>query len=185
MAKDSPAHIYQILRQAGFSDQGAVTMTAIAGAESEDDPAAIGDRGLVDAVWGPSVGLFQVRTLKAQTGSGTVRDINALAGDELDQARAAYVISKGGTDFSPWTTFRTGAYRKFLNVAKGLGGLASSAASAVTGDPAGTVRNLAVTGLFLVGGLGLVVAGTLVVAKPQLERAQSAAVKAAKVAILK
>jgi hypothetical protein len=67
-------------------------------------------------VWGPSVGLFQVRTLHNPQDYGAesvVRDISGLR-DPAFQARAAYVISKGGTDWSPWSVYRSGAYRQYL-----------------------------------------------------------------------
>lgn len=37
--------------------------------------------------------------------------------DPLCSFQAAYQISSGGTDFSPWTTFKSGAYTKYLNPA--------------------------------------------------------------------
>jgi hypothetical protein len=189
MATDSPEHVYAVLRQAGFSDQGAVTMTAIAGAESGYQLGVLGDQKLQTDVWGPSVGLFQIRTLKADTGTGSIRDLSTLAGDELAQARAAYQISKGGRDFSPWTAFRTGAYRKFLQGLSGLGGAFASAAgnavTAVTGSASGAVRNLTLTGAALLAGLGLIVAGALVAARPALQSTERAAVKVGKLAVLK
>ena len=35
--------------------------------------------------------------------------------DPLFNARAAFAISKGGTDFSLWSTFRDDAYKKYLD----------------------------------------------------------------------
>lgn len=193
MAKDSPEHIYQILRQAGFSAEGAVTMTAIAGAESGYDTGVLGDTKLVDATWGPSVGLFQIRTLKGKTGSGDVRDISALAGDELAQAKAAYAISKGGTDFTPWSVFNSGAYRKFLDAVRGavgkLGDAATGAASKLTGglvdQAAGAVRNLAVSGLFLLGGAALIIGGLALTSRPAAQRVDAVAARVGKAVILK
>lgn len=34
--------------------------------------------------------------------------------DKLTNAKAAVAISKGGTNFEPWTTYKTGAYKKYL-----------------------------------------------------------------------
>ena len=34
--------------------------------------------------------------------------------DPAYAAQAAFLISKGGTDFTPWTMFRNGQYKRFL-----------------------------------------------------------------------
>ena len=103
--------------KAGFTDQAAVTIVAIGKRESGWDTTAQGDIGIQDATWGPSAGVFQIRTLKAQTGTGGDRDLQALIpgavagqpgsgrGDLDRQARAAFVISSGGANFTPWSTF--------------------------------------------------------------------------------
>src|SRR3954452_14054737 len=90
-------------------------MTAIAQAESGGNPAAVGDVGLQNGTWGPSVELFQVRTLKAETGTNHDRDIHHLMGDLHAQVRAAFNISDHGRNFGPWTTFTSGSYHKFLD----------------------------------------------------------------------
>jgi len=90
-------------------------MTAIAQAESGGNPAAVGDVRLQNATWGPSVGLFQVRTLKSETGTDQDRDIHHLMGDLRAQVHAAYEISDQGRNFQPWSTFTSGSYRQFLD----------------------------------------------------------------------
>lgn len=132
MARRSPGEIYQAARAAGFGMASAITMTAIALAESGGDDAAVGDVGLQDSKWGPSVGLWQVRTLKSDTGRGTDRDIVALQGSVGRQAQAAYAISNRGTNYSPWAVWTSGAYRQFLGQAQAAGG-----ASAQQLPPAG------------------------------------------------
>lgn len=67
-------------------------------------------------VWGPSVGLFQTRTLHYPEEYGTngiVRNIEALR-DPVFQAQSAYVISGGGENKSPWSVYNNGSYRQFL-----------------------------------------------------------------------
>lgn len=95
---------------AGFSGDALVTIVAIAGRESGYNESAIGDVGIEDATWGPSVGLYQIRTLKAQTGTGGDRDVNALMpgghGDPRRQSIAAWAISANGTNFVPWSTYK-------------------------------------------------------------------------------
>ncbi len=119
MTRRSPDEVYATLLAAGFTEASARTMQAIAGAESGYDDTAQGDQNVEDNTWGSSYGLFQIRTQKDQTGTGGDRDISRLAASDLEQARAAYDISAGGTDFSPWTTWRTGAYTQFLDTGGG------------------------------------------------------------------
>jgi hypothetical protein len=111
----TPSQIYTLLLDGGFSQHDARIMTAIAQAESARDPGAVGDVRLENHTWGPSVGLFQVRTLKAETGRGTDRDIEHLMGNPRAQVTAALHISSHGNNFRPWSTYTSGSYRKFLD----------------------------------------------------------------------
>jgi hypothetical protein len=182
MAKLTPVQVYTLLRQAGFGPAAAVTETAIAGAESGWDDRNLGDVSLENSTWGPSYGLFQIRTLKAETGKGTDRDISRLANDAA-QAKAAYDISKGGTDFSAWTTYTRGTYQNFLAQATAAaGGQAAGVTSSPVGLPgvpdpsaiAGQVltgaRSIAVEIAFAVLGAGLVYVGLISLAKPGVDR---------------
>lgn len=104
--------------QAGFSGDALVTIVAIGHRESGWDERAQGDISIMDATWGPSVGVWQIRTLNAQQHTGSDRDFFALIpggtpgqpgtgnGDLARQARAAWAISSGGTNFQPWSTFK-------------------------------------------------------------------------------
>jgi hypothetical protein len=192
MAKRSPAQVYRDLRAAGFGPAQALTMTAIAGAESGWRVDARGDVSLQDDTWGPSYGLYQVRTLKAETGTGRPRDLVALT-DPQHQAAAAYAISRGGRDFSPWTVYRTGAYREFLaaagEAARGAGELvgglvdaATGAAGELAGDVAGGglveralsgVRGLVLQGLVVALGAALVAAGAWRASHPARRRVRA------------
>lgn len=196
MAKRLPADVYADLLAAGFPPDQATVMTAIAGAESGYDDTALGDVQLQDATWGPSFGEFQIRTLKAATGTGSPRDISALAGDDQAQAAAAYQISQGGRDFTPWSVFTSGAYQAFLPAAQQAattqataGGdkpwptwgpqwlpwnWPSDAANAAAGAALGGARSIAVEAVFIIAGLGLVVAGLVVVGRPASARARGA-----------
>jgi len=118
------AQAYQYARQAGFAPDTATIAAAIGMAESGLRTNARGDVGLETSYWGPSVGLMQIRTVKAQTGKSTDRDISRLD-DPLQNMVAAYDISGHGKDFSPWTTYTSGKYRQFL-------GQSSSAASSTS-----------------------------------------------------
>jgi len=169
----SPRQIYDELRAVGYSDAAAVVQTAIALAESGGDDTNLGDVGLETAQWGPSFGLYQIRTLKGETGSGSDRDVSWLAASDLNQAHGAYDISKHGTDFTPWSTYTSGAYSKFLPDARaaaaGAGaGVLAAAPGQVGPDWApwnwgssldaatARARDIALLGLFVVLGLALV-----------------------------
>jgi hypothetical protein len=50
--------------------------------------------------------------------------------------KSAYSITKGGTDFSQWTTFTSGAYSKFTNtVQSALGSNNTTTTPPATGNP--------------------------------------------------
>lgn len=88
-----------LAKYVGFPDPRLAA--AIALAESGGVPNALGDSG-------SSVGLWQVH-LPAwpQYSRGDMAN-------PLKNARAAYRISKGGRDFRPWSTYKTGKYRGYL-----------------------------------------------------------------------
>lgn len=134
MSERPPADVYRDLTAAGFPPQAAVVLTAIAGGESGWNPTDLGDLNLQDATWGPSYGIYQIRTVKAQTGTGSVRDIQWLAASPANQAKAAFAISQGGTDFTPWTVYTTGKWRQFLSTAQSA---ATGTVDAVTTDAGG------------------------------------------------
>lgn len=118
------AQVYGYARGGGFNQAEAVIATAIAQAESGNRTDAVGDTTLQNATWGPSYGLWQVRSLKAESGKGTSRDGTRLT-DPAFNARAAYAIYKGRGGWNNWSTYKDGAYAKNL-----------TGAQAVTGTPA-------------------------------------------------
>jgi len=203
MARRTARQIYDDLTGAGFTPAAAVTMTAIALAESGGDDTARGDIALQNATWGPAFGLYQIRTLKADTGRGTDRDINALTSDDA-QARAAYSISGRGTDFSPWSAFTSGAYRRYLDTVQAAVGVHASTTGGPAADavPAGfgldprdwpsealtQVRPVLIEGAFVLLGLTLVGLGLVRTFQPalqeKLDRTREGAEKAAKLVML-
>lgn len=100
-------------REAGFTGEALVTIVAIARAESGFDASVLGDIGLQDDTWGPSVGLLQIRSLKKERGTGGTRDELANLSPAAN-ARAAWEISSHGRVFTPWSVFGSGAYRNHL-----------------------------------------------------------------------
>lgn len=97
--------IARLAYDAGIHDVTDLTKAiAIAFAESNGNPNAIGDVTRQTATWGPSYGLWQIRSLKAESGKGTVRDGTRLT-DPVFNAKSMYSISHGGKDWGPWTTW--------------------------------------------------------------------------------
>lgn len=113
-AQLSPAQLAGYSEQAGASQAQALISTAVAEAESGGNTQALGDVSLQDGTWGPSVGAWQIRTVKAQTGTGGTRDLNALYGQPAKQVQSAKDISGGFTNWNPWSTYTSGAYRQYL-----------------------------------------------------------------------
>jgi cell wall-associated NlpC family hydrolase len=99
----SAREIYRVARMAGFSPDQAATMTAIALAESGGNTAAHNPNGE------NSKGLWQINVAAHRDLAGT----NLY--DPLENANAAYRVSRGGADMSPWTTTHGGARAKYLS----------------------------------------------------------------------
>lgn len=185
--KRTASQIYAANRAAGFSVANAIVLTAIALAESGGDDTALGDVGLENNTWGASYGLYQVRTLKAQTGTGQTRDISWLAASDANQAAAAFQISRGGQDFSPWTTYTSGRYQQFLGQAQAAAQASPSAAAATlaaapgmgSSSTASGVRDIAVQAVFVILGVGLVGYGVYRAVAPTVKPLARKAVKAA------
>lgn len=125
MSRLSFDEVYALARGAGLAPHAATVATAIAAAESSNNPAAVGDVALEDATWGPSVGLWQIRSLKAERGTGKTRDVTRLKRPAFN-ARSMASISNGGKNFAPWSTYTSGAYRKHLAEASAISGVVVS-----------------------------------------------------------
>lgn len=109
--------IAQVAYNAGFRGDALVKATAIALAESGGRPDAHGDITLQDSTWGPSVGLWQVRSINKQYGTGNTRDAT-INTDPNRNAANAFSISNGGKNFAPWSTYTKGRYTQFLHAAQ-------------------------------------------------------------------
>jgi lysozyme-like protein len=95
------ARIAELARDAGFPESTIAKAVAVARCESGFRARAVGDGHLVDLTWGPSIGVWQIRSRHADFGTGRPRDASRLI-DPAFNARAAYAISGGGTDWSAW-----------------------------------------------------------------------------------
>ena len=108
------ADLRSILAQAGFSGHALDMAYAIAMAESGGNAHAHnGNAGTGDN----SYGLFQINMLGSM-GPERLRQYGLSSNDDLfdavRNAKVAYEMSRGGTDWSPWSTFKSGAYRTYL-----------------------------------------------------------------------
>lgn len=94
------AQLMGIWQQAGGNPHAAAMAAAIAMAESGGNSAAYGvnHNGSTDR------GLWQINSIH---GAQSTFDI-------MGNARAAVAISSNGTNWRPWTTYNTGAYRQYL-----------------------------------------------------------------------
>lgn len=112
------ASLMSILQQAGFRGEGLKMAYAIAMAESGGRANA---HNSVGNSAGTDRGLFQINSYYHSEVSDS-QAYNALA-----NAKAAYRISHGGTNWSAWSTYHNGAYKQFYggssaNVSGGGGG---------------------------------------------------------------
>jgi hypothetical protein len=95
-------------RTAGFTGENFVVAVAVAMAESRCDPAAQG----VNPGHSIDRGLWQINDYYHPDVSDTC------AYDPLCNARAAYRISDSGTDWTPWSTYKSGSYLQFMSQAR-------------------------------------------------------------------
>lgn len=136
---------------AGFRGAALETALAVAAAESglnanaEGDVALAGQKAPNGKTWGHSYGLWQIRTLIEEFGSGSPRDRKALV-DAGHQARSAYAISAGGSNWRPWSVYTSGAYRKHLEAARAAAGArAGRGGSGSTATHAGGIPSTTTT----------------------------------------
>lgn len=170
MADYSVVDLMNAVRAAGFSGMTAYVMGAVSLAENTsrkllevntagNTPVGSRDRGpfMINDYWHPDV-------------------TDQCAFDLNCAAKAAYKISGGGTTFSAWTTYRSGAYLSHLSEVQGVASTPSSSAAdsstnSVTATPASLklgpltiptpsdVRKIVLTGVFVAGGVAMIVMG--------------------------
>lgn len=115
MAKLSASYVARLALQ-HLNPDAAIIAVAIAKAESNFEETAVGDVHLQNETWGPSFGLWQVRSLKAEAGKGTTRDGTRLQ-EATFNAKSMSTISRGGTYWTPWSVYKSGAYERHLGMA--------------------------------------------------------------------
>lgn len=122
--------LYAYATQAGFTGNARDNIVAIAMAESGGNPTA---QNCNNPGGSCDRGILQINNQFHPEVS------DKCAYNPLCAFTAAFSISNGGTDFSPWTTFKSGAYTKFLNpggptypTLSSTGGISSSLISGLT-----------------------------------------------------
>lgn len=105
MAVLSQTQLAKLWVQAGGNPAKAGEASAIAMAESRGNT----DAEDHDSNGTTDLGPWQINTVHTQFNP------QSLINNPLYNAKAAVIISNNGTDFGPWVTFQTGAYKKFLS----------------------------------------------------------------------
>lgn len=95
------ADLRNLALQTGFPASKAGTAAAVGMAESSGRPDAYNPKDP-----GGSYGLMQIN---AKAHPDLPRTF-----DPTENMREAFSVSRGGQDFSPWSTFKSGAYRRFM-----------------------------------------------------------------------
>ncbi len=128
---------------AGIHDASTLAQAiAIARAESGFNPTATNSSKNNDK-WGSAVGLWQIRSLNAETGTGSIRDAKALVLPSFN-AKAMFEISKGGKDWGPWEVWPLIAAPFIILYAPTAGAvIAEKKAGGAAGDAIGGVVDTA------------------------------------------
>jgi len=110
-----------LARKVGFVPYNARIMAAICLCEAPPQNSTerlvdfdrIGDQDLANDVWGYSYGGAQIRSLRAERGTGKWRDQDRLLDPEFN-LRAARYIKIAADSFRPWSTYTSGMYKAYL-----------------------------------------------------------------------
>jgi len=112
--KLDPERIAQLAYDAGFRGRDLEVAVAVAGGDTRIH----GDTGIQDRTWGPSVGLWQIRSLHADRGTGRTRDELANVRPAVNARHARAIWRERGGSFAAWSAYTNGSYRQYLDVAR-------------------------------------------------------------------
>lgn len=156
----------------GFSIQDLINLAAGAGCSQPEKAAAIamaessGNPGAHNPVApDDSYGLWQINMigrLGPERRAGFGISSNTALYDPATNARAMVAVSKGCTNFTPWTTYTSGAWQRFLTGSSG-GGISPEPPDAPGGDSNGATTITSPVDLFS-GASPLVILGALAAA---------------------
>ena len=109
------SQLVELLKAVGFKGKGLRTAWAVAKAESNGRPFAFnGNTKTGDS----SFGIFQINmlgTLGPDRRDKFDLDLNAELFSPVKNAEIVYHMTKGGTDWSSWSSYLKGAHYKWLN----------------------------------------------------------------------
>jgi len=109
------SQLVELLKAVGFTGKGLRTAWAVAKAESNGRPFAFnGNTKTGDS----SYGIFQINmlgTLGPDRRDKLDLDLNAELFSPVKNAEAVFHMTKGGEDWSSWSSIKTGAANKWLN----------------------------------------------------------------------
>ena len=120
MAFGSRKGLLKALYNQGFRGKSLQTAFAVALAESGGRAKAVGDETIQNKTYGPSIGPFQIRSLKDPKKfgeSGKWRDPKRLF-DPSFNIQAAWNISNQGKNWKAWSAYSNGSFSKFLDDAE-------------------------------------------------------------------
>lgn len=110
----SQSELYTLAKSVGLSDGNAKTAAAVAMAESGGNPNA---HNANTATGDDSYGLWQINMLGALGPARRVQ-FGISSNNELYNppvnARAMAILSSTGANFTPWSVYKSGSYRRFL-----------------------------------------------------------------------
>lgn len=138
MARLTADDLRALAASVGLSGERQRIAVAVALAESGGNTAAIGDGG-------KSIGLWQIHT-----GFHPQYDRGALM-TPSGNAKAMMAISGGGTNWQPWSVYKNGTYKQYLNQAGTLSNLVAPEGSTL-GNLAGAADGVVRGGLDVAGG---------------------------------
>ena len=117
MAFGSRKGLISALYRQGFRGKSLQTAFAVALAESGGRSKAMGDESLQNKTYGPSMGVFQIRSYKDPKkwgAAGQWRDGKKL-NDPTFNLQAAWNISNQGKNWDAWSAYKNGSFSKYLD----------------------------------------------------------------------
>jgi len=119
MAFGSRKGLLKALHSQGFRGKALQTAFAVALAESGGRTKAIGDEKITNKTYGPSMGVFQIRSLKdpKKYPGGQWRDGKRLL-DPSFNVKAAWNISNEGQNWKAWSAYKNGSFSQYLDDAE-------------------------------------------------------------------
>jgi murein DD-endopeptidase MepM/ murein hydrolase activator NlpD len=119
MAFGSRKGLLKALHAQGFRGKSLQTAFAVALAESGGRTKALGDEKIANKTYGPSMGVFQIRSLKdpKKYPGGQWRDGKRLF-DPSFNVKAAWNISNEGQNWKAWSAYNNGSFSRYLDDAE-------------------------------------------------------------------